>query len=399
MPIFKPFRAFRPVASEAKKMASRPFDVVRQGEADSENEEGLSQFLKVTKPEMFDKALTASECYEASKTALDGFIRDAVLKQDEKDCFYLYGQTIEDHSQYGIIGCLSTDDYKNGLIKQHELTQVDKVADRVNHILKTGFHTEPVFTAVKDNLDLDLIIQDTLLVDPEYNFVTSDGVTHQFWPIVNEAKLRRLQYVFEHDISSVYIADGHHRSAAANIVANELKSDVAKLFPVAVFPMKQLKLKGYHRLVALGDLSVSDLLEKLSISFAVVGTEGRPVFPSDQENIGLFVGGRWYKLSIPDKFDKVIDVASLFNDAIVRDVFGIKDVRTTARIEYFGSQKQVNNLVEDERLVDGKAFFTLCPLDMSLLFKLSDEGCILPPKSTWFEPKLRSGLFLHSFIN
>lgn len=399
MPVFKPFRAFRPSTENAKMFASRPFDVVKQAEADSENEKGLSQFLKVTRPELFKENLSTEACHEESKQALDTFINSSLLAQDEKECYYLYGQTLGDRTQYGIIGCISTDDYKNGLIKQHELTQVEKVSDKVNHIIKTGFHTEPVFTAVEDNLDLELIIQDCLFIEPEYNFVSSDGITHQFWPIVNEAKIRRLQYVFENDISAIYIADGHHRSAAASIVANELGTETSKLFPAAVFPMKQLQLKGYHRLVEMDEMSIEVLLDKLRINFTVQETGSAAVYPADQKSFGLFAGGVWYKLTVSKLPEGVSEASSVFNRLIATDIFAVENIRTSNKIEYVGGRSQVEAIVSGERDIKNEVLFTLCPLDISLLFKLSDAGYILPPKSTWFEPKLRSGLFLHSLVD
>lgn len=395
MPIFKPFKGYRPVASEAKKFASLPFDCVSASDVASASE---SQFLKVTRPDLFSEN-SQDDIYALSQKALMQLIESGQFLQDKQESFYLYGLTADAKSYYGIIGCLSVDDYKSGTLVQHELTRRVKVEDRKEHILKTGFHTEPVLGAIRYNLDVDLIINDCLFLDPEFDFVTSDGVTHQFWTITNPSKIKRLQSVFANEINSVYIADGHHRCAASVAAFDSLKSignDSAEshCFLAAVFPMHQLLNKPYHRLITVGVDRAKGFVAEISQFFDLVLVTD-PFYPKELSQLGMLVDSLWYQLTYKTP-TIVTNPATTFNEAIISELLKIASVQDADNIMYVGKPEDIQSVLANKSELEGQVFFTLPALPAQKIFDLSDAGAQFPPKSTWFEPKPRCGLVIHS---
>jgi len=398
MPIFKPFKGYRPNVSEAKRFASLPFDSVSKLDFSSYSV-SESQFLKVTRPDLYFDISQKDSFHSFSKDLLSDLIESGDYIQDETENFYLYGLTSDAKSYYSIFGCLCLEDYQNGNIKVHEKTRDANVEDRFHHILDTGFHTEPVFGAIRYNLDIDLIINDCLFLDPDYDFVTSDGITHQFWRINNISKIKRIQQVFENDINSVYIADGHHRSAASLAVHEFLKNesrstDASSMFLAAIFPMHQLHTNAYHRLLSTDGVETNVILEKVSCFFYVSISE-QPYYPNDDSYLGLYLGNKWYIL----KYRNVInhsDVASSFNNSVIVNIFNVLNIQTSDKIEYISKLKDVEFLFSSADHTSGKVLFTLPSITPNKIFDLSDKGIILPPKSSWFDPKPRSGLVIHS---
>lgn len=395
MPLFKPFKGYRPKVSEAKRFASLPFDTVAFSDVVSASE---SQFLKVTRPDLFSETVSV-DVHEKSKDALQYLIEAGDYLQDAEDSFYLYGLTANAKSYYGLVGCISVDDYKTGSIKRHELTCNAKVQDRLSHILTTGFHTEPVFGAIRYNLDVDLIINDCLFLDPDFDFVTSDGVTHQFWRITNQSKIKRFQDVFENDVESIYIADGHHRCAASVAAYDSLSvsghhTHDSSRFLAVVFPMHQLQSQPYHRIISLNNDKHISLLDELSEYFDVIPSE-KPFYPSNPMQLGLCFDFIWYQLTYKSQ-NMPGDPASVFNLTVLSRVLGVNDIQDTELVEYISKIADVDHMLADPSGMAGKAFFTLPALSVQRIFDLSDAGVMLPPKSTWFDPKPRSGLVIHS---
>ncbi len=415
MPTLKPFRGFRPQEKYAAKIASRPYDVLNSEEAKLEAKDNDLSFYHVIKPEIDlpeDVDIHSQVVYDKAKENLQKLISQGVFFQEEKPCYYIYAQTMNGKTQYGIVGSASVEDYENNLIKKHELTRPDKEEDRMNHVRHTNFNAEPVFFAFKNNVELDMIIHDAILVDPIYNFVADDGVGHHVWCIDNDAKIARIEYLFAHEVDALYVADGHHRTAAAALVGAERKknnpnhtgTEEYNYFLSVNFPANQLTIIDYNRVITdIADLSVEEFLEKLSESFEIVN-KGAEIFkPTKLHNFSLYIDGSWYSLTAKEgTYDTndpigVLDVTILTNQ-ILAPILDIVDLRRSNRIDFVGG---IRGLEELKKRVDSgemKAAFALYPVSMEQLMTIADNDCIMPPKTTWFEPKLRSGLILHSLL-
>jgi len=415
MAIVKPFKGFRPKKEIAKLVASRPYDVLNSDEAREEVKNNPHSFLHVVKPEVDlppDIDLHSMPVYHKAKETLTGLINSGVFKQDHSECYYIYAQTMNNKTQYGICACASVEDYENGIIRKHELTRPDKEEDRMNHIRVTSFNCEPVFFAFPDHPEIDRIIHDTIHSEPEYDFFLDDGVGHHLWVISDSNTVNTITRIFKEDIPYTYVADGHHRTAAAAHVGLERKQnnpghtgkEEYNFFMAVHFPASQLSIIDYNRLVKdLNGYSNIEFLDTLHKNF-IVENMGKEIYKPDRyHNFSLYLDGTWYSLTPENKCindsDPIgcLDV-TLLSELVLDPVLNIKDLRKSNRIDFVGG---IRGLEELKRRVDSgemKAAFALYPVSMEQLIKIADTGNIMPPKTTWFEPKLRSGLVIHSLI-
>ncbi len=413
MAIIKPFKGFRPKKELVHKIASRPYDVLNSEEARMEVKGNPHSFLHVVKPEVDlspDIDLHSMAVYLKGKENLQKLLTEEIFFQDYSDCLYIYAQTMHGKTQYGIVGCASVEDYMNNVILKHELTRHDKEEDRMNHIRITNFNAEPVFFAFPDHIEIDGIIKNVVSRRAEYDFLTEEGIGHHFWVIMDTVTIERIVSIFKNDIPCTYIADGHHRTAAAALVGNERKMNNAlhrgdeeyNYFLAVHFPASQLTIIDYNRLVKdLNGISPEDFLRKLEIDFIVEKRGGEIYKPSFQHNFSLYIENNWYSLTAREgKYDdddpiRCLDVTVL-SELILAPLLDITDLRKSDRIDFVGG---IRGLEELKRRVDSgemKAAFALFPVSMNQLMNIADTGNIMPPKTTWFEPKLRSGLVVHS---
>ncbi len=416
MPVVKPFKGFRPCNEEyAKKIASRPYDVLNSEEAKAEAGDNTYSFYHVIKPEIdlpSDIDLHSQLVYDTAKANIQKLIDEKVLVEEEKPCYYIYAQTMNGRTQYGIVGGANVADYENNIIKKHELTRPDKEEDRRNHVRYTNFNAEPVFFAFKNNLELDMIIRDAILIDPVYNFVSEDGVGHQVWVIENDAKIKRIEYLFANEVDCLYVADGHHRTAAAAGVGAERRAanpnhsgnEEYNFFLSVNFPANQLTIIDYNRVLKdLNGMTPEELLSKLEKSF-VVEKKGSEIYkPNKLHNFSLYLAGEWYSLTAKEgTFNDadpigVLDV-TILTEQVLSPLFDIQDLRRSQRIDFVGGIRGLGELKKRVDSGEMQAAFALYPVSMDQLMAIADSGEIMPPKSTWFEPKLRSGLVLHSLV-
>ena len=413
MATLHPFRGFRPGKTDVNQVASRPYDVLNSEEAREEVAGNPRSFLHVVKPEVDlppDVDLYSREVYARGKDNLDTLIRDGFFLQDKKEMLYIYGQTMFGKTQYGIVGCASVDDYMSGVIKKHELTRPDKEEDRMNHIRVTNFNAEPVFFAFPDHEELDRIVGSVVSGAPEYDFTTGDGVGHHFWLVDSGEKIDRMVEIFDTEIPSTYVADGHHRTAAAALVGQERRSsnpshrgDEEYNFFLAVhFPASQLTIIDYNRVIRdLNGMDPEEFLEELQIGFTLE-EKGTDIYKPDRlHNFGMYLQGKWYSLTAkPGTYDDADPIGCLdvtvLSEQVLGPLLNITDLRKSKRIDFVGG---IRGLEELSKRVDGGEMavaFALYPVTMKQLMDIADNGMIMPPKTTWFEPKLRSGLVIHS---
>lgn len=413
MSIFKPFKGFRPKKEHVDKIASRPYDVLNSEEAKVEVEGNPYSFLHVVKPEVDlpeNVDLHSDVVYNKAKSNLEKLIQDGMFVQDDKANFYVYGQTMFGKTQYGIVGCSGVEDYLNNIIKKHELTRPDKEEDRMNHVRTANANAEPVFFTYRDNAKIDEIVNKTIKEAAEYDFKTEDGVGHHFWVISNEDDVKDIEMAFDKEVEYQYVADGHHRTAAAALVGAERKKnnpnhkgdEEYNFFLSVLFPASQLTIIDYNRVVKdLNGLSKEEFIEKLSKSFTVEEKGSDEYKPNALHNFSMYLDGKWYSLSAKDNTYKaddpigVLDVTILTNE-VLDPLLDIKDLRRSTRIDFVGG---IRGLGELKRRVDSgemQVAFALYPVSMTQLMDIADNNLIMPPKVTWFEPKLRSGLVFHS---
>jgi len=412
MAILKPFRGLRPPVELAARVASRPYDVLNSEEARLEAEGNPYSLLHIIKPEIdlpvgMDEH--SPEVYQKAATNLGLFKSKGWLRKEDQDYLYIYAQTMDGRTQYGLVGCASVDDYLNGIIKKHELTRSDKEEDRMKHVRITDANMEPVFFAYPAVAEIDRIVANIVgSREPEYDFVASDGFGHHFWLVDDRKTIDKLVELFA-AIPATYVADGHHRTAAAALVGKEKRAnnpnhngtEEYNFFLAVHFPDDQLRIIDYNRVIKdLNGLSSAELLQKLSEDFAVAKISSEIYKPEALHIFSMYLDGVWYKLTAkPGRYNDsdpigVLDVTIL--SALVLDkVFGIKDLRTDKRIDFVGG---IRGLGELKRRVDSgemKVAFALYAVSMQQLINIADSGNIMPPKTTWFEPKLRSGLVVH----
>ena len=399
-----PFRALRPQAQFAKHVASRPYDVLSSAEAKKEAEGNPHSFLHITKSEIDLPPSTDAHngvVYEKARENLDAFIKRQVLFLENKECYYIYELQMGDQTQTGLVCCSSVADYEKGLIKKHELTRPEKEKDRIDHMKATCAQTGNVFLAYRDNDEVDEIINKWKSTkNPVYDFSADDEVKHRIWVISDESTINRLFQIFEEEIECTYIADGHHRAASAAAVRYQLSdSPEAASFLTTLFPAEQLQILPYHRVVKDSNgLDKKEFLTRINKNFSYQKSE-KPFQPEEEHNFGMYLDGEWYQLTATDgTFSTdpigILDISILQNN-LLDPILGIHDQRTDSRIDFVGG---IRGLKELERLVDSGEFavaFSIYPVSMQQLFDIADTGNIMPPKSTWFEPKLRDGLLTH----
>ncbi len=412
MAIVKPFRGLRPPREFVQDVASRPYDVLNSEEARQEAEGNEKSLYHIIKPEIdfeVGKDEHAPEVYEKARDNFQLFQEKGWLVQDNKDCFYIYAQTMNGKTQYGLVAASAVEDYMNNVIKKHELTRKDKEEDRMKHVRINNANVEPVFFAYPAHNRIDEIVAEVVKSkEAEYDYVAVDGVGHHFWVIDNSAHIEEIVKIFN-TIPSIYVADGHHRTAAAALVGGEKKANNPNhtgnedynYFLSVLFPDNQLTIIDYNRVVKdLNGLSDEDFLKALDKNF-VVEKKGKGIYkPGKLHNFGMYLSGEWYSLTAKEgtynDADPIgcLDV-TISSDLILNEILGIKDLRTDKRIDFVGG---IRGLEELERRVDSgemRVAFALYPVSMKQLFDISDTGNIMPPKTTWFEPKLRSGLVIH----
>lgn len=407
----KPFAAIRPPKDIVTEVAAPPYDVLNSVEA--KKMAGEKSLLHITKPEIDFEPILPDHDDKVYDRAVKNFAqwqKNGWLVQDKKPCYYVYAQTMEGRTQYGLVLCAHTDDYAEGKIKKHELTRKDKEDDRMVHVKIQNANIEPVFFAYKDNSQLNEIVSRTVAAAPEYSFTDENGFGHSFWVIDDDATIEKITDIFTNKVNAFYVADGHHRTAAAARVGAEKRSGNAahtgdeeyNYFMAVCFPETQLKIIDYNRVVKdLNGLTPEQFLSALKEDFTVTPYEGEgECHPSHLHNFSMYLGGKWYSMETkPGRYDDndpigVLDVTILSN-LVLDKILGIKDLRTDKRIDFVGG---IRGLGELSRRVDSgemKVAFALYPVSMKQLTDIADSGNIMPPKTTWFEPKLRSGLAIH----
>ena len=407
----KPFAAIRPPKDIVTEVAAPPYDVLNSVEA--KKMAGEKSLLHITKPEIDFEPILPDHDDKVYDRAVKNFAqwqKNGWLVQDKKPCYYVYAQTMEGRTQYGLVLCAHTDDYAEGKIKKHELTRKDKEDDRMVHVKIQNANIEPVFFAYKDDSQLNEIVSRTVAAAPEYSFTDENGFGHSFWVIDDDATIEKITDIFTNKVNAFYVADGHHRTAAAARVGAEKRSGNAahtgdeeyNYFMAVCFPETQLKIIDYNRVVKdLNGLTPEQFLSALEEDFTVTPYEGEgECHPSHLHNFSMYLGGKWYSMETkPGRYDDndpigVLDVTILSN-LVLDKILGIKDLRTDKRIDFVGG---IRGLGELSRRVDSgemKVAFALYPVSMKQLTDIADSGNIMPPKTTWFEPKLRSGLAIH----
>jgi len=413
MAVLKPFRGLRPPKEIASKLASRPYDVLNSQEARIEANDNPTSLLHIIKPEI-DLPVEIDEhdeqVYNKASENFRKFREQGWLLQDKEAYLYIYAQTMNGKTQYGLVGCAGVEDYMNGIIKKHELTRKDKEEDRMKHVRVTNANMEPVFFTYPAVQEIDAIVASIVNSSaPEYDFTADDGFGHHFWVIRDKATISRLVDLFS-KVPYTYVADGHHRTAAAALVGNEKKQanpnhrgDEEYNFFLAVhFPSDQLTIIDYNRVVKdLNGLSESELMDKLHEVF-VIEEKGSEIYkPAFLHNFSMYLGGKWYSLTAREGTYNdadpigVLDVTVL-SDLVLDKVLGITDLRTSRRIDFVGGIRGLGELKKRVDSGEMAVAFALYPVSLQQLIDIADTGNIMPPKTTWFEPKLRSGLVVHS---
>ena len=411
----KPFKGIRPPKEYAEQVQSRPYDVLNSAEARAEAEGNEKSLYHIIKPEIdFPEGTDEHDpqVYEKATQNFQMFQDKGWLVQDGKERYYIYAQTMGDKTQYGLVVCAYVDDYMTGKIKKHELTRRDKEEDRMKHVRVNNANIEPVFFAYPDNKDVDVIVAKYTKGTPEYDYTAElDGFRHTFWIIDDDADIQRITELFA-AMPAMYIADGHHRSAAAALVGaekakqnpNHRGDEEYNFFMAVCFPANQLTIIDYNRVVKdLNGLSDEEFLKKLSEDF-IVEKKGTEIFkPSRLHEFSLYLGGNWYSLvAKPGTYNDndpigVLDV-TISSNLILDKILGIKDLRSDKRIDFVGGIRGLGELKKRVDSGEMKVALALYPVSMKQLIDIADTGNIMPPKTTWFEPKLRSGLVIHKLI-
>ena len=414
----KPFRGIRPPRELAKQVSSRPYDVLDSDEARQEAEGNPMSLYHIIKPEINFEPGTSEHDPRVYKSAVEHFhmFREkGWLKQDEQEKYYVYAQTMEGRTQYGLVVAAWVEDYMKGRIKKHELTRKDKEEDRMKHVRVNNANIEPVFFAYPHRDDLDAIIARVTGGEPEYDFVSDgDGFRHTFWVIDDAATIKAITRIVG-EIPAMYIADGHHRSAAAALVGNEKRQNAERkgqkvtgdeefnFFLAVCFPDNQLHVMDYNRVVKdLNGMSPKEFLDKLKAHFYIEDKGAEIYRPEALHTFGLYMAGHWYKLTaMPGTYTNdpigVLDV-SVSSNYILDEMLDIKDLRTDKRIDFVGGIRGLKEL--QDRVDSGEMAMALAlyPVTMQQIIDIADSGNIMPPKTTWFEPKLRSGLIIHELV-
>jgi uncharacterized protein (DUF1015 family) len=407
MAIIKPFKALRPQPQLAKQVASRPYDVLSSAEAKMEAQGNHSSFLHITKSEIdlpdsvdvHDPAV-----YDQAKENLAAFIQRDIVFRESKECYYIYQLIMDGRSQTGLVCVSSVDDYENDIIKKHEFTRPEKEQDRINHIKTSGAQTGNVFLAYRNHDGIDALIDDWKETkSPVYDFTADDGVQHTIWIINNDQTADTITQLFAKDVPCTYIADGHHRAASAAKVRKALgatTTDGADYFLTTLFPSNQLQIMDYNRVVKdLNGLTPKSFIKELGKQFKVELFTAGAYRPENIHSFGLYMDKNWYKLIAKEGTYTtdpigVLDITILQNNVLDK-LLGIKDQRTDKRIDFVGGIRGLGELEKRVNSGEMAAAFSLYPVTIGQLFDIADSGNVMPPKSTWFEPKLRDGLLTH----
>ncbi|MCD4828508.1 MAG: DUF1015 family protein [Candidatus Cloacimonetes bacterium] len=409
MAIVRPFKGLRPVTEHVKDVASPPYDVLNSAEARKMAEDKPYTFLHVIKPEidlpvgadLYDDAV-----YAKGRENLERLIRDQIMVQDDKPCFYLYQQSMGYHNQVGLVCCASIEDYENDVIRKHEHTRRDKENDRIRHVDTLNANTGPVFLTYRANAEMNDLAAKYMERKPLYDFVSEDGIWHTLWSITDEALIKRIENLFA-AIPVLYVADGHHRSASGTKVGqrrreanpNHTGDEEYNSFLSVIFPHDQMYIMDYNRVVKdLCGMNEQAFLDRVKNSFDVKPV-GYAFAPEHLHEFGMYLGGRWYKLTAkPSSFPQNDPVASLdvaiLQNNLLSPILDIGDPRKDKRIDFVGGIRGLDEL--ERRVNEGEAVaFSMFPTSIEQLMAIADAGEVMPPKSTWFEPKLRSGILVH----
>ena len=412
MAILKAFKGLRPPQEIVKELASRPYDVLNSEEARKEADGNKYSLLHIIKPEIDLEAgvdLYSQEVYDKASENLEKFKKSGWLVADDEEYLYIYGQTMFGKTQYGIVGCASVEDYMNNVIKKHELTRPDKEEDRMKHVRITNANMEPVFFSYPAVKEIDQIVADYVETNKaDYDFTADDGVGHHFWVLRDKEKINRIIALFE-KLPATYVADGHHRTAAAALVGNEKAknnpnhtgNEEYNYFLAVHFPDNQLTIIDYNRVVKdLNAYTAGEFIEKLKKGFEVV-EKGTDIYkPDTLHNFSMYLEGKWYSLTAKeDTYDDndpigVLDV-TILTDQVLDPLLDIQDLRRSKRIDFVGGIRGLGELKKRVDSGEMKVAFALYPVSMQQLIDIADNDMIMPPKTTWFEPKLRSGLVVH----
>lgn len=407
----RPFAAIRPAQDICAEVAAPPYDVLDSAEAKSMA--GEKSLLHITKPEIdFEPMLPDHDqrVYDKAVANFRLWQDKGWLRRDAAPCYYVYAQTMDGRTQYGLVLCANVDDYAEGKIKKHELTRKDKEDDRMIHVRIQNANIEPVFFAYRDDAELADIVAAAVAVPPVNKFTDENGFVHEFWVIDDREVVKRITEIFTTRVDALYVADGHHRTAAAARVGAEKREhnpdhtgdEEYNYFMAVCFPQSQLKILDYNRVIRdLNGLSPEQVLDRLAEDFEVVCQGEETYSPKALHEFSMYLGGKWYSLkALPGRYDDtdpigVLDV-TILSGLVLDKIFGIKDLRTDKRIDFVGG---IRGLSELRRRVDSGEMavaFALWPVSMEQLMDIADSGAIMPPKTTWFEPKLRSGLAIHT---
>lgn len=406
-----PFKGLRPKKELASKVATLPYDVVSVTEAREFRKQPYN-FYHVTRseidlPETVD--VHSMQVYERAEENLTNMIKEKVLIQDKEPCYYIYELVMDGRSQTGLVCGSSCDDYFNGIIKKHEFTRPEKELDRINHIIATRAQTGVVFLAYNDQNDIQNIIENWKKEhEPEYDFTAADGIRHIFWVVDDYAKVATITHHFSEDVPCTYIADGHHRAASAAKVCTEMRDNGMSIdgeesfnyFLTCIFPASQLRILDYNRVVKdLNRMDVGEFIDALKKDFEVTLTGDQQVKPQQPHEFGMYLDDKWYKLiSKAGTFAEdpigVLDV-SILQENVLSKLLEIHDPRTDKRVDFVGGIRGLGELEKRVKEGSAKAAFSLYPVTIQQLFTVADSGNVMPPKSTWFEPKLRDGLVIY----
>ena len=412
--IVKPFKGIRPPKALVEQVASRPYDVLNSEEARAEAEGNEKSLYHIIKPEIDFPVGTDEHDERVYAKAAENFQKfqdNGWLVQDAEDKYYVYAQTMNGRTQYGLVVCAAVEDYMTGKIKKHELTRRDKEEDRMKHVRVNNANIEPVFFAFPHQDELDAIVSKVVAGEPEYDFVAPDGFGHHFWVIDDAATIARITEIFA-EFPAMYIADGHHRSAAAALVGDEKRKqnpnhvgdEEYNYFLAVCFPDNQLNIIDYNRVVKdLNGLSDEEFLKALEANFDVKEMGEEIYKPNALHNFSLYLSGKWYSLTAKEGTYNdndpigVLDV-TISSNLILDEILGIKDLRSDKRIDFVGGIRGLGELKKRVDSGEMKVALALYPVSMKQLIDIADTGNIMPPKTTWFEPKLRSGLVIHKLV-
>lgn len=413
MATFKPFKAVRPIKEKARDIASLPYDVMDSDEARLEVQKHPLSFIHVEKPEvdlplgtdLYDPAV-----YAKARENLYKYITDGYMQQDTKPMFYIYKEVMDGRAQIGLVGLASVDEYMNGIIKKHELTRAEKEADRIRHVDACDAHPSPVFFTYPHQQIIDATVAKVMAAKaPEYDFISDDGIGHSLWTMDNPADIATIQKAFAEQ-PCLYVADGHHRTASAAKVGllrrkqfpDYTGEEEFNFFMAAIFPDNQLKIFDYNRVVKdLNGNSKDEFLQKVSQKWNITPIPaGAPVNPTKLHQVSMYLDGAWYFISPNagtwNEHNVVANLdVSILQDNLLHPILGIEDPRTDKRIDFIGGIRGLGELVKRVDSGSEKVAFAMFPTSVQELINIADAGEIMPPKSTWFEPKLRSGLFIH----